>query len=80
MIFSNDKAAHLVAGVEWLQRFLVETRETQITNLDLARARDEDVGGLEIAMDDPVVVEVGHAVEELPQERFKDRERERGAR
>lgn len=65
---------HLIARVKWLQRLLVKTSESEISNLDLSSAVDEDVGGLEIAMDDPVVVQVRYAIEELPKEGLEDRD------
>lgn len=46
---------------------MVETCEAEVADLDLARGGNEDVGGFEITVDDPVVVEVGDAVDELPQ-------------
>lgn len=53
---------HLVARVERLERFLIQSREAQVSDLDLTGSRDEDVGRLEITMDDPVVVKVRYAV------------------
>jgi hypothetical protein len=35
----------------------------------------EDVRRFEISVDDPVVVEVGDSVEELPEKRFENSER-----
>jgi hypothetical protein len=42
----------------------------------LTGAVDEDVGGLEITVDNPVIVEVRDAVEELPEEGLEDRDGE----
>jgi hypothetical protein len=54
---------------------LVQPSETEIANLDLTFLCDEDVGRFEVAVDDPVVVQVADAVEELPQERLEHAER-----
>lgn len=42
-----------------------ETRETKIADLDDSSGRYEDVGGLEVAMDDVRLVEVQEPVDEL---------------
>lgn len=47
---------------------MIQSRQTEVANLDLSCGGDEDVGRLEVAVDDPVVVQVRDAVEELPKE------------
>ena len=66
----------LVRCVERLQWLLIQPRESEITNLDLSGRSDEDVGGFEIAMNNPIVVEIGDSVEQLPEQRFEHWNRE----
>jgi hypothetical protein len=42
------------------------------TNLDFSFRGDEDVGGLEVSVNDPVVVEIGDPVNDLPEKRLED--------
>ena len=59
-----------VARVEGVERGAEEARETEVADADRARGGEHDVGGLEIAVEHPVAVEVVEAVEELEQGRF----------
>lgn len=54
-----------------LQRISPDASETQVANLDDALGGDEDVGRLEIAVEDVMRVEVEDAVEKLVEERFE---------
>ena len=67
----------LVALPERLEWITPDPSEAEIANLDAAGARDEDVGWLEVAMEDMVGVEVEDAVEQLPEQRPQRRGRER---
>jgi hypothetical protein len=62
----------LVRAVEGLKGPSVDPSEAEVADLDIALVRDEDVGGFEVAVDDPVVVQVGDAVEELPEQCLED--------
>lgn len=62
---------------EGSERGLEEAGEAEVCNFDAATlvggfvgAGDEDVGGLKVAVDNPVLVEVVHAVEDLPEKGF----------
>jgi hypothetical protein len=70
---------HLITRVQALQRLLIQPSQSQISNLDLTLVGDEDVGGLQVSMNYPVVVEVADTVEELPQERLEDANGKLGA-
>ncbi len=47
-----DRHDDLVAGEERLQGFVDEAREPQVADLDDARGGDEDVCGLQVAVED----------------------------
>lgn len=46
-------------------RVAVVTCEAKVTDLDVAKVVVQNVGGLEVAVEDPVVVQVAHALEHL---------------
>lgn len=73
---SHSRYTYFIAGVETLQWLLVESGESEIADLDLTFLVDEDVGRLQVAMNDPVVVQVADPVRELPHERFENAERQ----
>jgi hypothetical protein len=76
----NEKQrTHFVARIQTLQRLLIQPRQSQVSNLDLSLVGNQNIRRLEIAMDDPVVVEVRDAVEELPEEGFEDADGELSA-
>lgn len=56
---------HLVAQEKRLQWLMGETREAEVTDLDDPGGGDENVGGLEVAVDDMRLVEVQEPVDEL---------------
>ena len=49
----------------------MESREAEIGNLDLSAVVHEEVGGFEVAVEDPVGVEVGGCGEELVEDGFE---------
>jgi hypothetical protein len=53
---------HLISLPQPLQRISTNTRETEITDLDDSGRSDEDVGRLEVSVEDMVGVEVEDAV------------------
>ena len=67
-----DRDDDLVAGGERLEGLVGEPGEPEVPDFDDAGGGDEDVGGLEVAVDDVRVVEVEQAVEELVAEGFED--------
>ena len=67
-----DRDDDLVAGGERLEGLVREPGEPEVPDFDDAGGGDEDVGGLEVAVDDVRVVQVEQAVEELVAEGFED--------
>ena len=61
---------HFVARQQREQRAGVQTREAQVGNLDNAVARHENVCWLEVAVQDPVGVQVRQAVDQLMHKRL----------
>lgn len=59
-----------IAGEEGLEGLPEEAGEAEISNFDFTRAGDHDVSGFEVAVENPVLVEVGDPVEELPKDGF----------
>lgn len=62
---------HSISLPQTLQWVLVDSRKTQVSNLDDTLARHEDVGGFKIAMQDPIGVEKGDAAQELVEQGFE---------
>ena len=60
-----DRHDDFIARVEGVERGAEEAGEAEIADADRARGGEHDVGGFEIAVEDPVAVEVVQAVEEL---------------
>ena len=52
-----------------------DPRKAEIANLDLAAAGDHDVRGLQVAVQDPVTVQVQNAVEQLEENALDGRRR-----
>lgn len=69
-----DRNDDLVALKQTLERVPSDPGEAEIADLDDAAGRDEDVGGLEVPVEDVVGVEVEDAVEELVEEGLERRE------
>ena len=61
---------NFVAGVEGGEGIVEQAGEAEIANADGAGRGDHYVGGFEVAVHDPVAVEVEEAVEELEEDRF----------
>ena len=59
-----------VAGEEGGQWFVEDAGETEIADAYSAARGDKDVGGLQIAVHDPVGVQVGNSVEQLEENRL----------
>lgn len=70
----------LVARVQRVQRLVEHAREAQVADFDLARRRDHDVGGLEVAVQHPLRVQVLAAVEQLEHDALDGGGRDRVAR
>ena len=62
----------------WSSDGVENARDAEIEELRLSGGVDEDVGGLEIAMDDEVAMRVGHGVADEQEEAEPAREIERG--
>jgi hypothetical protein len=56
-----------------LERLVYQARETQVADFDDALGVDEDVRGLEVPVEDVARVQVYEPIEELVNERFKNR-------
>ena len=67
-----DGDNNLVASGELLEWLVDETRKTKIANLDLAGGGDENVGRLEITVEDMCIVEVDKTIEKLVRESLEN--------
>lgn len=56
---------------------MAETSEAQITNLDNPVGGDENIGGLQVTVDDMRIVEIQYAVQKLEKEGLDNRYRYR---
>lgn len=57
-----------VAGEERVEGFVEEAGETEVADADGATGRYENVGWFEVAVEDPICVEVEEAVQELEED------------
>lgn len=74
-----DRDDDLVSAVEREQGLVRQTREAKIADFDDTGGGDEDVGRLEVAVEDVGLVQVEQAGEELVDERLEDSVRDLGA-
>lgn len=55
---------------------MIQSCESQVSNLDLTGSSDENIGRLEVPVNDPVVMEIRNTIEELPEEGLENWDRQ----